>query len=196
MTHSQTQSDLAERLLEAETIDSALRAEYERKLSAMFEYELPRWKKLFLITVTIAAILLGGTTLLLALTEPLRASVRTIFLCLTGFAATWAFYCIRVMWRGIYRARIDAPVAAGMAFSYSIMLCVLLLADGRLGAENVLLVGATTLLPSSLLMVHSLVKQSEMRVQEQLVRLEYKLAKLNQKLGDDDDESSGAGVLR
>jgi hypothetical protein len=195
MTESQTRTDLAERLLAAETIDSALRAQYERKLKTMFEHEISPWKKLFFISVTAAGIIGGGATLLLAMTEPVSERVRTMLLCLSGFALAWAFYCIRVMWRGRYRARFDAPIAAGMAFCFSTILCALLLADGRIGAQNVLLIGAMTLLPSSLFMVNALVRQSEMRIQEQLVRLEYKIAKLNQKLGDDEGDA-GAGVLR
>jgi hypothetical protein len=194
MTESQTKSSFAEQLLAAETIDGSLRADYERTMKTMFERQLTMRRKIGFKLLTLFSIISGAGALTLAITEKLPNAARAALLLGAAFAAAWTVYLVRMLRRGKMLRRTDPPVAAGMAFVFSLMMCIVL-AVGGVPTEQVLLIGMLFLIPAGLILIRTIVEQSELRTQEQLVRLEYKIAKLSERLGDDFGDA-GAGVLR
>jgi Kef-type K+ transport system membrane component KefB len=193
MTSSKNKTELRERLLAAETTDAALRGEYERKLVAMFELQLSTAKKVWLKVLTLFSVACCALALTLALTEKLPPGPRTALLIGAAFAAAWTVYLSQLLRRGTFRRRIDAPMAAGMAFAFSLAMCVVLAVAG-VPTEKILLIGMLFLLPAGLILLRTIIEQSEMRMQEQLVELQYRIARLAEKF--DDDDSAGVGVIR
>jgi hypothetical protein len=191
--HDQNKIELRERLLDVQTTDAALRADYERKMKAMFEVQLSAVKKLWFVTLILFSVGAGGMALVLGLTEPLPLASRASLLLGAGFSAAWCVYFIQLLVRGVYRRRIDAPMAAGMAFIFTLVMCGLL-ALGGVPAERVLLIAMLFLIPAGIILLRTIIEQSEMRTQERLVELQYELRTLAKRF--DDDSGSNAGVLR
>lgn len=188
------QSELRERLLAEQSMDPKLKSEYERKLKMMFEIQLPVWKKLMLVSLTGFALAAGTTAMVLGLTESQPgAAARTVLLVGSAFAVSWVVFFVQMLYRGTLRRRIDRPIAAGMAFVFSLLMCVLL-AIGGLPTDRVILIAVLFLIPAGLMVLRAMVEQSEMRMQEQLVELQYRIARLSERL--DEDGEAGAAVRR
>lgn len=194
MKTSNHASDTREQLLATDPIDSTLHAEYERKMTAMFETKLTRKKQIWLKLLTLFSVAGCILALLLAVTEALPLRARVSLLLGAAFAAAWTVYFVQMIFRGTMRRRIDPPLAAGMAYGFSLAMCILFAVSG-VPTERVLLMGMLLLLPASILLLRTIVEQSELRTQEQLLELQYKLSKLAEKF-DDDGGDAGAGVLR
>lgn len=195
MTASTGKTDFRERLLASETIDSALRAEYERKLSTMFETQLSAKKRIWFTILILFSVTAGAVAIMLAVTEKLPPAPRIGLLIGAAFSAAWVFYLVRMLRRGVMRRRIDPPVAAGMAFGFSLLMCIVL-AVGGAPSDKVLLMAVLFLIPAGLMLLRTVIEQSEMRMQERLVELQYNIARLAERLGDDDSDQAGAGVRR
>jgi len=60
-------------------------------------------------------------------------------------------------------------------------------------ADKVVLAGMLFLLPAGLMLLRTVIEQAEMRTQERIVELEFKIARLSEKLGGEDD-LLGTGV--
>lgn len=195
MKTSHHASDTREQLLATEPINPTLQSEYERKMTDMFETKLTRKKRLWLMLFAVVSMAGCVFAIVLSLTEvfPTRA-VRVVIPLYAVFAAAWAIYFVRIILRGTMRRRIDPVLAAGMAYGFSLLTCILFLFYG-VSIDRVLLMGMILLLPASILVVRTIVEQSELRTQEQLLVLQYKLSKLAEKF-DDDSGDAGAGVLR
>lgn len=183
-----------EQLLATEPIDATLQAEYERKINAMFETKLTMKKQIWLKLLTLLSVAGCSLALLLAITETLPLRARVSLLLGAAFAAGWTVYFVQMILRGTMRRRIDPPLAAGMAYGFSLAMCILFAVSG-VPTERVLLMGMLFLLPASILLLRTIVEQSELRTQEQLLELQYKLSKLTEKF-DDDGGDAGSGVLR
>lgn len=194
-------TDLAEskrafrqRMMSAENETPALRAEYERRINAMFEKKISKPKKMWFITLTLFCLIGGGIALTLALTEKgLPPAARIGLLLGTAFSAAWAFFLMRIIQRGTMQLRIDPPLAAGMGFCFSLLMCVLFAVSG-MPASYVTMNAVLFLIPAGLILLRTVIEQSEMRTQERLVELQYKIARLSERLGDDDDHLLGTGV--
>jgi hypothetical protein len=193
-THSD--QDFRQRLLAAEPQNAALRAEYDRRIQAMFEVTVHPAKKAWFAFLVLFCVVSGTAAMVLAVTETLPPAARIGLLMGAAFSGAWAFFLFRIVRRGTLRQRIDAPAAAGMMFVFSLLMCVLFAVSG-MPTDKVLLAGVLFLLPAGLILLRTVVEQSEMRTQERLVELEYKIAVLTEKLKRDDDGGSlGSGVLR
>jgi hypothetical protein len=190
--HTQSKETFRRRLLAADEENPALRAEYDRRIQAMFEVTLSRSKKAWFVMLALFCVIGGAAALQLAITETLPPAARIGLLMGVAFSAAWAFYLIRILRRGTMRWRIDPPAAAGMAYVFSLLMCVLFAVSG-MPADKVLLAGMLFLPPAGLILLRTVIEQSEMRTQERIVELEYKIALLAEKLGDDDD-LLGSGV--
>ena len=191
--HTHSKQDFRRRLLAAEPENPALRAEYERRIHAMFEVPLSRPKRIWFTTLTVFAAVCGVGAIILVTTERgLPPAARVALVAGAAFAASWVFFLTRIVARGTFRRRVDAPTAAGMGFAFSLIMCVIFAVAG-MAAEQVILMGMLFLLPAGLILLRTVIEQSEMRTQERLVELEYKIALLTEKLGGDDD-LLGTGV--
>lgn len=192
MMTQHAKDELRDRLLAEQASDPHLKLEYERKLNAMFEIQLTPLKKVWFTALIGFALISGALVLTLALTEPLRPLVRTALLSGVAFAAAWIVFLGQLLRRGTMRRRIDPPMAAGMAFVFALMMCILMAIAGA-PMDQVILTAMLFLFPAGLMVLRTVVEQSEMRTQEHLVELQYRLARLEDRL---DDGELGAGVPR
>ena len=188
-----TKQKFREQLLDADSASLTLRLDYERRMNAMLERKLTRAKKFWFVTLTLFCIIAGATTLMLALTEPKLPPVARIGLLIgTMFAVSWSVFLVRIVRRGTMKLRIDPPLAAGMGFMFALIMCVLFAVAGMPPAY-VTMNAALFLIPAGLIVLRTVIEQSESRMQERLVELQYKVARLTEKFGDDDD-LLGSGV--
>jgi hypothetical protein len=190
--HTQSKATFRRRLLAADAENPALRAEYDRRIRAMFEVTLSKTKKTWFAVLTLFCVAAGAAAVQLAVTEALPPAARVGLVMGAAFSAAWAFYLVRILRRGTMRMRIDPPAAAGMGFAFALAMCLLFAVAG-MPADKVVLAGMLFLLPAGLILLRTVIEQSEMRTQERIVELEYKIARLSEKLGDDDD-LLGTGV--
>jgi hypothetical protein len=199
MISSEQKTELRERMLAADPISPPLRAEYQRKVIAMFEVQLTSVKKAWIVGLILSNVLIGGGALSLVLTERLPPRVTLALAIGIGFTLAWTIYFIQMLRRGVYRRRMDGVWGAGMKFGFALIMCALLAIAG-VASDIVLLAAMFAVVPAGLFVVHTIVDRSEMRTQERLVELQYRIAKLSERLGgdedDDDDDMAGAGVRR
>jgi hypothetical protein len=158
-------SELREWFLAKQTNDPALGSEYERKLNSMYEIQLSVSKKLWFVALAGFCLVIGTVAVALALTETLPPALRTLLLVGAAFAAAWLAFFIRMLRRGALLRRVDPPMAAGMAFVFS-MIMSMLLAIGGLPVERVILVAVLILFPAGLLVLRTVAEQSEMQTQQ------------------------------
>ncbi len=194
MISSNEKNHLRDGLLAADTVTPALQAEYERNVNAMFETQLSITRKLWFVGLILFNVIAAGIVVWLVSTESLPRRASLALLTGVGFAIAWSVYFIQLLRRGTFRRRVDAPLAAGMAFGFSLIMCIVL-AIGGLSTDKVILAAMFSLMPAGLIVLRTVIEQSELRTQERLVELQYRLALLTEKLTDDDG-TAGAGVRR
>ena len=189
---TQDKESFRRRMLAAEKENPALRAEYDRRIKAMFEVTVSKPKKIWFACLVLFCIAAGAAAIQLADTETLPPAARIALLMGAAFSAAWAFFLARILRRGTLRRQIDPPTAAAMAFVFALAMCVVFAVAG-MPADKVVLAGMLFLLPAGLMLLRTVIEQAEMRTQERIVELEYKIARLSEKLGGEDD-LLGTGV--
>jgi hypothetical protein len=194
MKTSETQMEFQQQLLAAESTDSALRTEYERKRNAMFETELSAARKLGFLTLCLFNFLVIGLVVVLLLTESMPRRAAVPLALGVGFAVAWTIFFIQMLRRGAVRRRIDPPLAAGMGFFFALAMCVVLAVSG-VELNSVMLISIMLLIPAGVNLVRVQIQQSELRTQERLLELQYRLSVLSERIGGDDD-MAGSGVPR
>ena len=145
-------------LLALEPEEPALRAEYERRLNMMLEIPLSPVRR----TGTVVVMLAAATMAVL-------------------FAAAWVAYAVRILRRGKFHRRTDSTTAANMAWAFSVVTAVAfaLLTPHK---DPFVIFGFLFVLPAAVILLRTVTEQSEMRTQERLLELEYKLARLTEML--------------
>jgi hypothetical protein len=178
---SEKPSLLREHLLALEPQDPALRAEYERKLNAMLEVPLSETRRTSTAVVLVAAVAMGGLFVTLLLTESIPWKTRGVFAVGLVFAAAWAVYAGRILRRGTFRRKTDSTVAAGLAWTFALITAI---AFALLGPQKdpFTIFGFLFLLPAAVILLRTVTEQAEIRTQERLLELEYRLARLGEAL--------------
>ena len=172
-----------ERLLALEPETPALRAEYERSLAAMLEVPLSRTRRVSLSAVLAGAVASAGLLTALLLTEPVPGRTRVAFAVGIAFALAWVLYATRILWRGTYRRRGDSTAAANMAFGFTMATAVGFALVMRERLDPFLMFGFLFVLPAAVVLLRTVVEQSEIRTHERILELEYRLARLAEGLG-------------
>jgi hypothetical protein len=177
---------LRNRLCELEPKNPLLRERYAKELQAMLERKLSRPMKLFLALVTVAsvaiAIFLGTLALIHSELPPLaRAGMAGGVV----FALAWAGLTASTLRRGALRLRTQPAALAGLSWVLAVLLetCFLLLAPqfpDHFHAVLALVCGLVLLIGAGVMMVCACVQQAELRTQESLLRLEYRLAEVSE----------------
>jgi cation transport ATPase len=170
-----------EHLLALEQPDPALRAEYERKLNAMLEIPLSPVRRASTVIVLAAAAGMAVLFVALLATESVPWKTRGAFAVGLLFAAGWVAYAVRILRRGAYHRKTDSTTAANMAWIFSIVTAV---AFALLSPDKnpFLIFGFLFLLPAAVILLRTVTEQSELRTQERLLELEYKLTRLSETL--------------
>lgn len=170
-------NELRERLLALESEDPALRADYERRLNAMLEIPLSKWRRVFLWAVLAASV--GSMALFVALlaTESIPWKVRSAFLIGIAFAGCWIAYVVRILRHGAYRLKSDPPIAAVMGWMFTIITAV---AFAMLSPHKdpFIMYCFLFLLPAAVMLLGAQTQQAALRTQEKLLELEHRIARL------------------
>jgi hypothetical protein len=169
-------------LLALENTDPALRAEYERKLNAMLEIPLTPVRRTSTVVVLVAAAAMAVLFTALLATESVPWKTRLAFAVGLVFAGGWVAYALRILRRGTYHRKTDSTTAANMAWVFSLVTAIAfaLLTPNK---DPLLMFGFLFLLPAAVILLRTVTEQSELRTQERLLELEYKLARLGESLG-------------
>jgi hypothetical protein len=168
-------------LLALELETPALRADYERKLNAMLETPLSVTRRTSTIAVLVAAAAMAVLFAALLATESVPWRTRGAFAVGLVFAAAWVAYAVRILRRGTYHRRTDSTTAANMTWAFCVVTAVAfaLLSPNK---DPFVIFGFLFLLPAAVILLRTVTEQSELRTQERLLELEYKLARLSETL--------------
>jgi cation transport ATPase len=175
-------------LLALEPEEPALRAEYERRLNMMLEIPLSPVRRTGTVVVMVAAAAMAVLFAALLATESVPWKTRSAFVVGLLFAAAWVAYAVRILRRGKFHRRTDSTAAANMAWAFSVVTAVAfaLLTPHK---DPFVIFGFLFVLPAAVILLRTVTEQSELRTQERLLELEYKLARLTEML-----EKKGAGL--
>ena len=168
-------------LVALEPEDPALRAEYERKLNAMLEVPLSPARRAMLIAVGVASVASLVLFVSLLATETLPWKVRGVFAGGVVFAGCWIAYVLRILRRGAYRRKTDPRIAAAMGWAFTIITATAfaLLSPRQ---DPFVMFSFLFLLPAAVMLLGTQTEQAEIRTQERLLELEYRLARLAEAL--------------
>jgi Na+/proline symporter len=177
---------LRDQLCELETHNPLLRERYTQEIRAMLERKLTwRWK-LFLAAVVFASLAIAAYLVSLALLHdelPLLARAGLVGGAVFGVA--WAFLGGRALRRGTWELRTQPAAMAGLAWGLAVLLetCFLVLAPqfpDHFQATVALFSGLVILVGAGVMMITVCIQQAELRTQERLLRLEYRIAELSE----------------
>ena len=181
-----TNPSLGDRLCDLESQNPLLRERYHKELQAMLERKLGPWSKLFLAVVMVAsvaiAIFLGTQAIIHDELPPLaRAAMGGGVL----FSLAWAGVTGWTLRRGSMRLQVEPAVLAALAFCFAVLLetCFLVLAPefpDHFHALLALFCGLVILIGASVQLITTCIQQAALRLGESLLRLEYRLAQLEE----------------
>lgn len=120
----------------------------------------------------------------LLLTEAVPGKTRVAFGVGIAFAIAWILYAARILRRGTYRRKSDSTTAAGMVFGFTITAALGFALVMRHRLDPFLMFGFLFVLPAAVILLRTAVEQSELRTQERILELEYRLARLSEGLVD------------
>ncbi len=173
---------LRDRLCELEPQNPLLRERYEKELHDMLEKKLPMAMRVFLGLVSVAsvgiAIFLGACGLIY---DKLPFLARAAFAGGVLFELAWAGLAVWVLRRGSLPLKTQPVALAALLWVFAVLLetCFLVLAPGfpdHFHALLSLFCGLVILIGAGVMMVCTSVQQAALRIQESLLRLEYRLA--------------------
>jgi cell division protein FtsL len=180
------QPSLRDQLCELEPLNPLLRERYHQEIQAMLEKKLTFGGKAFLAAVAVAtlaiAAFLGGLALVHDELPPLA---RVGLVGGAVFAVGWALLCGRALRRGTFELRTQPTAMAGLAWGFAVLLetCFLVLAPqfpDHFQATVALFSGLVILVGAGVMLVAVCVQQAQLRTQEALLRLEYRIAEMSE----------------
>jgi hypothetical protein len=177
---------LRDRLCELEPQNPLLRERYDKELQAMLEMKLSRPMKVFLTLVGVASVAITiflGT--LAVIHDELPPLARGGLAGGALFALAWAGVTASILHRGRMLLRTHPAALAAISWVFAVMLetCFLVLAPqfpDRFYAGIALVCGLVLLISAGVMMVCVRVQQAELRMQESLLRLEYRIAEASE----------------
>jgi hypothetical protein len=178
--------NLRDRLCELEPQSPPLRESYAMALQDMLERKLSRPMKLFLVIVAAASVAIAiflGSLALVQERLPLLARLG-----LAGgavFSLAWAALAGWTLRRGAWNLRIQPVALAALSWVLAVFMetCFLLLAPlfpEQFHAIVTLFAGLVILIGAGVMLVTTCIQQAQLRTQESLLRLEYRLAEISE----------------
>ena len=179
-------TQLRDKLLEAEPEDAALRAEYERRLAAMIEMPLTWYRKAGLVFGALACVATA------VITGVVIFGVRHLPPAAVGglaaggaLALVGAIIAGRILARGTYRRDRDSAAQAGLIWMFAVVLITSFMLTG--GIDSIRGVGLTVIgivfvIFAGVLLLRTVIEQSELRTREKLLELELRLTRITDEL--------------
>lgn len=178
--------ELRDKLIGADAENPALRAEYERKLAALLEPRLTWYRRtglVFAMIVCVATVIIAAVVASRFRHGP--SSVLAGMAVGAGFGLAGLFLCGRIAIRGTYRMGRDSTAQAGLIWVFVVLLVSIFMVAG--GISSIQGVGLTVdgivfLIGAGLMLLRSVIEDSERRTREKLLELQYELAQISQSL--------------
>lgn len=180
--------EFGDRLAELEPSNPDLRGKYEKALKDVFERKLSWPMKAFIGLVgamSIGIAIFLGSNLLLHPELPVLAHVGLA--AGVVFALAWTALCGWTLRKGMWFAKIQPTVIAALGWVFAVLLVALFLMLAPLAPNPYLwtvaiLSGMVILIGAGVQMIGTQVQKSELTMRESMLRLEYRLAELNEKI--------------
>ncbi len=176
-------------LLACDSWDSPLRTRYERAVQGLLVRDLTLVQKWSFRLISVTQVLVAALFVWIAVAQAnLAPAIRGFFIEGAILCAVSTGYCILVLRRGVFH-RQHQPVflsgftwILGVVISTSFLYAVGLTSDARLA---VLFVGfgVMTLIGTGVGLLRTVVEQSELKMRERMLEIEYQLATITEKLG-------------
>jgi hypothetical protein len=180
--------DLGARLCELEPINPSLRNQYEQALKDMFERKLSLPMKVFIGCVGLGSLVIAvflGSQAAVQTKLPILARIG-----LAGgavFSLAWAGLTGWTLRKGTWYGKIQPSVIAALGWVFAVLLETLFLVLAPYAPDPYLwtvaiLAGLVILVGAGFQLVNTCIQQSELRVRESFLRMEYRLAELAEQM--------------
>ena len=189
---NKTQKSYPERLLELEQLTPALKEKYDMELQTIIEKPIRgvhKWEWIGATVLGIGFMLLFGTLAIIATKIPILG--RLGFAAGAVFGLAWAIMGIEILRRGSINLKTHTPAVAGMGWGLTVIVSTIaLLTMGKEPRESLVgirmcLSAVIFLVPAAMIMIHSRIQQSELKIREKLLEIECRLAELAENTEED-----------
>lgn len=178
--------EFRDKLIGAEPENPQRRAEYEKQVAALLEGPLQWPRRAGLLFATLVSI----STVVLSVVLAVRfrhgpAVVLEGMAVGVAFGIVGAFMAVRILLRGIYHRRRDSVAQANLIWIFIVLLQVTFMeADALYPRDGVRLTvfGLVFLIFAAVLLLRTVVEQSELRTREKLLEVQYELAGLRESM--------------
>jgi hypothetical protein len=187
-------------LLDCESIDAALRRKFQTEVQAMWERKLssPRraWFKMLAIIMLAMGIFFGCMAYLAPATLPPVA--RIAFVVGAVFCLASVFVIWQLARRGVMNLRTDPMRMAALGWAFVVMMVVVFMVISGMHPDStrglmLVINGIVFMIGAGLILIRTVIEQSELRTREKLLEIEYRLEQLTDEIkrrdgGDDQFE--------
>ena len=178
-------SDFSSRLLEFDPQTPTDRARFDETARQLFDRKLSAKDWFWMIVMGVGGLAGGSVCGLLAATEPVGMPTRTrvALAALACVGLFWAAFSASILRRGAINSAVHGAVAAKMGLLFSLGAAVLLGAMSIAGvgghpAAGLAILAVVPLILASIVVIGREVRQAELRVQQRLLEIEHRLARL------------------
>jgi MFS family permease len=192
-----SQRDLGARLSELEPVNPNLRGRYEQALQDAFERKLNTPMKVFIGCVgamsIVIAVFLGS---LAVVHRELPALARIGLGGGAVFALAWTALAGWTLRKGAWYGKIQPTAAAALGWVFAVFLETLFLVLAPLAPDPyqwtvALFMGLAILVGAGFQLVTTCIQQSELRMRETILRMEYRLAELAEQMAQNKRDPPG-----
>ena len=181
-----SRDEFRERLVGAERLTPAYRERYDEAVHEMMEQRLTgpsKWGYLVMALVCLGLAVTFGTVAIIA-PKGFPPLGRIGFIAGAVFGLGFAGYMVWLVRRGSVSLKRDPLSMAGMGWGIVvIMMTIGLLTRGEVG-DSMVLRGLPFMLFAALCLITARLQQTEVRIHERLLGIEYRLAELMEEGGD------------
>lgn len=180
-------SEFKDNLMKSEADNSSARARYEKALAGLIESPLEWPRKaglIFGLVVSIATVVISAILAIRFRTGPA--------VMLEGFALGGAFGIVgaviigRILLRGTYHRRRDSVAQANLIWVFVVLMEVVFMEMDGLYPKSggrMTLFGLVFLIGGAVLLLRTVIEQSELRTREKVLEVQFDLAEIKEAIG-------------
>lgn len=176
------------KLLELETQTPTLKDKYQKEIQTMIENPLPKWRKITWVLSGLLGVfffLLFGYTYL-TLPDEFSQLASLGFILGSVFGLIWAFLAFRIAQKGAFNLRKDAGLSTGAVWMFLVFMITITMMQGMKMDDaaqggRMIVSGLVFLIMGVVFMLQYRIKESETNLKETILRLELKIAEMDEK---------------
>lgn len=177
---------LRDKLIAAEPEDSGLRQEYERRLAMLLETHITWYRRTGLIVGTIVCLATAVIAGIMAVQLRHHSLNASIGIAIAGvLALLGAGITARILFRGTYRRDRDSTAQAGIIWAFIVVMVTTFMLIGGIDSirgVGLTVVGVVFLIGAGVLLLRTVIEQSELRTREKLLEMELRLTRISDEL--------------